>query len=163
MIKKEDPVVIPNVPGLVDAKFEEEGQWYGHAPEEGDAGEFEIEGFAHNLLDEKGNGLKRIKVTSRYTNAYEHAEDRRQGKLLQTKKNKRIRMNRIITEELTGKICIQDWEWTDVDGNEVPFSRGLAVAMMTRKELRHHKLFAHASVMKLQGEIDDAVEEDEED
>jgi hypothetical protein len=160
---EETPLVLPNVPGLVDVKLEEEGVWFSHAPEEGEPGEYEIEGFQHNLLDEKGNGLKRLQVTSRHTKAYENAEDRRQTRLIRTKKNKRIRMNRIVTEELTGQICIKNWEWTDTEGNDIPFDRRLAVAMMTRPEMRHHKLFAHSCVMKLQGEMDDVAEEDEQD
>lgn len=154
---------VPTLVGMVDVKHESDGEWFSHASEFADAGLYEIEGFATTLLDKNGNGLKRIKVSSRHTTAYERAEDNRTARILRMKANKRQRANRLLTEELTGKYCIQDWEMTDTSGVDVPFSRTLATAIMTQPEYRHHKFFAYACIMKLQGEIDEAVEEDAQD
>jgi hypothetical protein len=151
--------------GTVDTKMEEEGVWFEHAPEEGEPGPNQIEGFRHLLLDKNGNGFRRVKVTSRYTKAYEDAEDTRQAMLLRKPLKKRLRANRRLTEELTGSKCITDWDFTDANGNAIPLegNRQLAIDLMQKPQYRHHKFFVSACVQKVQGDVEEAIDEDEQD
>ena len=168
-----DPLA--GVIGQVDVKLEEEGDWFFHAPEivEGDDDDIEkpirqlkpneIEGFRHLLLDANGNGLRSVKVRGRFTSDYEKAEDKLSEKVIGLKRSKRMAFNRKAVKKLTADHCIVEWDFTNVDGVQIPCTPAIRNRIMNEKKFRHHRHFINLAVGKLQKELDDIIEEDEQD
>ncbi len=141
-----------NVPGVVDTKLEEAGDWFDHE---------RVPGSEHLLLDDNGNGLKAVKVCSRFTSSYREAERKAEEKILRRPRSKRSLYRTESIMELTGRHCVLDWDFTDRDGNAIPFSTETAVNLMTDSSYRHYKDFILMAVATLQGEVEEIKEEDE--
>ncbi len=152
-----------DIPGLVDTKHEEEGEWFEHAPDpdsEEPTRPNQIDGFRHLLMDANGNGLRRILVRSRYTKAYQREEASVQARAVRMSPEKRQKFVRREVASLTAKHCIGDWDFTDRQGVQIPCSREMAERVMSDGRLRHHASFATLAVAMLQGDIERVVEAD---
>lgn len=159
-LPQHDPLA--DVPGAVDTKHEEEGEWFEHADPDSldDPGPNQIEDLYSKLLDENGNGLRRVHVRSSYTKDFERVErqiHQRAAKLGKKKRDEFIARER---RKAMGRKCIVAWEFTDKHGNEVPLTAQTAEAIMTEPKFRHHRNFIVIAIGKLTGDIEDAAEED---
>lgn len=147
--------------GTIDTKYEEDGAWFEHAPEEGEAGPNQIDGYRHKLLDANGNGLRRVQVVSRHLKEFQKEDDDLDRRLLRLPEKKRASKKRENNNRLAGKHALRGWDLTNRQGEAVPFDRALAVRLMTEPQYRNHRAFVYEAIVRVEGEINDAAEEDE--
>lgn len=155
------PDPLSEIVGRVDLKHEEQGEWFGHVPEDGKIGPNQIEGYLAKLVDENGNGLARVQVRSRFTKAYTKAEEAKSLQAVRLQGKKRAAFQRRMVAELTARHCVADWEFTDRNGHEIPFSSELCERLLVEPEFRHHREFIHIAIGTLQGDIEQIHEEDQ--
>ena len=154
-----DPLA--NVAGKIDTKREEEGDWFTHPPENGIAGPNHVDGHRHLIMDAAGNGMRAVLVRSRFTDEYRRAEEKYQNRAIRISQGKRIAFTRQATIDLTVRCCLVDWDFTSRGGDPIPFDRELAHRLMTEPDFRHHADFIALAVAKLQGDLEETLEDDE--
>jgi hypothetical protein len=146
-----------NVPGMVDTKREAEGAWYDH-----DA----IDGFKEALVNSDGYGLLAVKVCSRFTSAYRKKEQEVHSQALNKASKERLGY---ITDEvarLNAANCVVDWDFTDNDGQEIPFSVESVSTLYTKEGekgiqlYRFHRAFIEAAIAALHVDVEKQQEED---
>lgn len=158
---RHDP--LGDVQGVVDTKYEAEGDWFEHTPDprsEEPERPNQIDGFRNLLLDADGNGLRRVKVRGRETPDYEAASAKLQTRLLRMNGAARAEFSRTQQRRLDAKHCLLDWEFTNRAGEPIPFSPELAERVMLERRFRHHRNFVQIAIATLQGDIEQVAEED---
>jgi hypothetical protein len=146
-----------NVPGMVDTKREAEGVWYDHD---------DIEGFQDALLNEDGNGLRSVKVCSRFTAAYRKQEQSVHGAAINKPTNERLGFITDEVAKLNAMNCVTDWDFTDNDGREIKCTPEMVKKVYTAEGekgiliYRFHRAFIESAITELHSNIEDRVEAD---
>lgn len=159
-LQQRDPLA--DIHGAVDLKYEEEGDWFEHADPEGlrPTGPNQIEDFYDRLVDRNGNGLRRVKVRSRYLAEVREAERRIDRLAARKPKAKRDEYTEIAKAAVLGRHCVLDWDFTDRQGNSIPCEPEIVERIMREEQYRYHRLFLVLAVGKLTTDIGEVVEED---
>ena len=158
-VKESKPVF--DIPGVVDTKHEDEGDWFEHPTADTvELAPNQIDNFAAVLLDENGNGLRRVKVRSMFTSDFERGERAMLTRAARMSQKKRAAFEKDARFRLMAKHCVSDWEFTQRDGSPIPCTPENVETFMVAPEYRNYRGFIMAAVMKLQGDYQEASEED---
>ena len=149
---------LTNVPGMVDTKREAEGDWFDHE---------KIEGFIDVLVNEEGYGLLAVKVCSRFTAAYRRQEQEVHASAINKPTKERLGYITDEVAKLNAKNCVVDWEFTDNDGKEIPFSLEVVDQIYNSEGekgiliYRFHRAFIESAIAELHTKVERQREEDE--
>ena len=149
-----------DVPGLIDVKYEEDGDWFEHAFPTDKPSRNKLVGF-RKLLDEDGNGLKRVKVRSSHSKPYTDAIDRITRQMMKMTKAEAAEYEPIANRRAFCEHLLMDWDFVQRDGQVIESTMENKMAVMEDNRYRDYQRFIRAAVLVIQGDYDQSIEDDE--